>query len=488
MQDNPVIGRAGNPLGVKAALELAKGALESFTVHVVGEVSEVSVKPGYKAAYFTIKDSSTSLPCMMWNNRYRAQGIDLTVGQLVEVVGRFTLYVAKGRMNFDVFSFSLAGEGDLRLKVANLARKLEREGLMNPARKRPLPAFPERVGVVTSPRGAAIHDVLRTMRRRFPVARVLVCGVPVEGPMAPAGIVAGIEELARAGAEVVLVVRGGGSFEDLMPFNDESLARAIALCPVPVVTGIGHEPDTSIADMVSDVRASTPTAAAEAVTPARESLDALLANRSTALSTAAHHALMQARAQVDRTGDRELFRNPMYLFSGIAQSLDVVSDRLARALPSCLARDADALALARERLGRALPHLVERRRVSVEHASRALRANAAVRLTPEVATLSQSRTRLARSCSTAGERFGLAVAAAAARLEDLSPVRVVARGYAIVRARDGAIVHSVADAPPGAEVAVTVADGVLACAVKSAQGKAVDGGLVLGSQVDCKTS
>ena len=163
-------GDAGRraPLSVSAALSLAKGALEGVTVRLVGEVSEVSAKPGYKAVYFTVKDASAALPCMMWNNRYRAAGVELRVGMLVELAGRFTLYAAKGRMNFDVFSVSLAGEGNLRLQVANLARKLQAEGLMDPARKRPLPALPLRVGIVTSPRGAVVHDMLRTLRRRYP--------------------------------------------------------------------------------------------------------------------------------------------------------------------------------------------------------------------------------------------------------------------------------------------------------------------------------
>ncbi|MEI2997684.1 MAG: exodeoxyribonuclease VII large subunit [Senegalimassilia faecalis] len=133
----------------------------------------------------------------MWKSRYRAAGVQMRVGQLVELTGRFTLYAAKGRMNFDVFSVALAGEGNLRLQVANLARKLSAEGLMDPARKLPISVFPLTIGLVTSPRGDAVHDVLRTLRRRFPVARVLLAGVAVEGPQAPAGIVEGS---ARRGA------------------------------------------------------------------------------------------------------------------------------------------------------------------------------------------------------------------------------------------------------------------------------------------------
>lgn len=140
-------------LSVSAAMGLAKNALEEVVVRLVGEVSEVNDKPGYKAVYFTVKDEKASLPCMMWMNRYQASGVALSVGALVELTGRFSLYAAKGRMNFDVFSVSLAGEGQLRLQVANLARELEAMGLMDPARKRPLPAYPEAIG--SSPRRAA---------------------------------------------------------------------------------------------------------------------------------------------------------------------------------------------------------------------------------------------------------------------------------------------------------------------------------------------
>ena len=262
-----------NALSVSAAMALAKTSLEQLVVTMVGEVSEVSDKAGYKAVYFTVKDDRSSLPCMMWMNRYHATGVTLNVGALVELTGRFTLYAAKGRMNFDVFSLRLAGEGNLRMQVAQLAQKLQAEGLMAPERKRPIPKYPETIGLVTSPRGAAVHDVLRTLRRRFPLATIRLAGVPVEGRDAPIHLRHALESVAQSGVEVVLLVRGGGSFEDLMPFNDEGLARAIASCPVPVVTGIGHEPDTSIADMVADLRASTPTAAAEAVSARKENLD-----------------------------------------------------------------------------------------------------------------------------------------------------------------------------------------------------------------------
>ncbi len=407
---------------VSAAMALAKQSLESITVTIVGEVSEVSVKAGYKAAYFTVKDSSAALPCMMWNNRYRASGVQLAVGQLVQMTGRFTLYAAKGRMNFDVFSISLAGEGDLRLRVANIARKLKAEGLTDPARKRALPAFPDRIGLVTSPRSAAVHDVLRTLRRRYPVARILLAGVPVEGANAPAGIVEGIRCVVNAGAQVVLVVRGGGSFEDMMPFNDEGLARAIAACPVPVVTGIGHEVDTSIADMVSDLRASTPTAAAEAVSPSRENLEALFASRAESLKASSSVKLGQLSMQVARAADRPVFADPYQLFAADGQALDLASERLARALPGSLERSGQAIEAGKSRLIAAAPPML----VRFDHL---MRTNAA-------------------------------------RLHDLSPVAILGRGYSITRTSAGDIVRSVEQAPKGSLVEVTVADGRMKCTVE----------------------
>ncbi len=412
-----------NALSVSGALNLAKQNLESVVVTIIGEVSEVSVKSGYKAAYFTLKDDSASLPCMMWNNRYKALGFDLAVGQLVQVVGRFSLYVAKGRMNFDVFSVSLSGEGELRLRVDNLAKKLRAEGLIAQERRRALPELPAKIGLVTSPRGAAVHDVLRTLRRRFPLSEVYLAGVPVEGPTAAAGIADALAAVIDAGAEVVLMVRGGGSFEDLMPFNDEALARAIAASPVPVVTGIGHEVDTTIADMVSDLRASTPTAAAEAVSPAPEALEALLNQRAQGLQNALGRRLERTRQYLERIAEKAIFKDTMMLFAADAQWLDLTAERLSHCLPNRLAslgQSQDALKGRLERLG---PVMLE--------------------------------------------RFRFGVASKASRLADLSPVNTLARGYSIARDGGGAIISQVGAVVPGEPITLTLSDGTLGCVVES---------------------
>lgn len=409
------------PLSVSEAMQAAKRSLESITVKLIGEVSEVNAKAGYKAVYFTVKDAGASLPCMIWLNRYHQSGVQLCVGQRVELTGRFTLYAPKGRMNFDVFSISLAGEGDLRRRVAELAQRLEREGLMAASRKRPVGSLYEHIGLVTSPRGAAVHDVLRTIRRRFPVAKISLAGVAVEGSQAPQGIVFGIDACVRAGCEVILVVRGGGSFEDLMPFNDERLARAIAACPVPIVTGIGHEPDTSIADMVADVRSSTPTAAAERVSPDSSTLLRELDARAASMSASQRLAIERYEARLGHIASRPLFKDPHLLFSTDLLTLDLLHDRLSRALPECLAKDS--------------LHLNDMQR------------------------------RLCDRAKTSFERFEHDLALRAGRLHDLSPLAVLSRGYAIAKDEEGSVVRSIHAVHGGDRIDVAVSDGVISCSV-----------------------
>ena len=368
-------------LTVTEAMGAAKRALEGVRVRVLGEVSEFNDKPGYKAAYFTVCDGSASMPCLMWRDVYEASGVELRCGTLVELTGLFSAYVPKGRMQFQVRSLTLAGEGSLRLQVATLARKLELEGLMRAERKRPLPKFPERIGLVTSPRGKAVHDVVRTLRRRYPLAELLFAGVTVEGERAPADLVEGLERVAAEGAEVILLVRGGGSYEDLMPFNAELLARAIAACPVPVVTGIGHEPDTSIADMVADLRASTPTAAAEAVTPSREQISVAIARERRALAAALQNRLRSATSQVARLAERPVLRDPRTVLGPAIQAVDLAGMRLLRALPGRLAADAQRLGSLHNRLQLVGPSMLVGPRTSMALSAARLEAVSYTHLT-----------------------------------------------------------------------------------------------------------
>jgi exodeoxyribonuclease VII large subunit len=415
---------APRALSVTEAMMLAKRTLEGVSLRVIGEVSEATDRSGYKAIYFTLADGSSVMPCLMWRDAYAISGVVLRQGMLVEVGGSLTVYAPKGRMQFQVRSIQAAGEGALRMRVAALARRLEAEGLMRPERRRALPEHPDRIALVTSPRGKAVHDVIRTLRRRYPVAELLIAGVAVEGINAADSIVDGLRAAGASGADVVILARGGGSYEDLMPFNDESVVRAIVACPVPVVTGIGHEPDTSLADMVADLRASTPTAAAEAVAPAVEELGAALTSLRRLLARALSHAVREAERRVAVLRSHAVFRDPAALTALMAQRLDSAAEGLPRALPGHIARNRARVTAAGERLAVASARSLERGDAAFRHL--------------------------------------------AARLEDLSPLGILARGYAVCYAEDGTtVVRSAGALAPGDRVKVRLHEGSAGCLVQS---------------------
>ncbi len=453
------------PLSVSEALKVAKAALEDIQLRVVGEVSEVKAKPSYKAVYFTIKDRSSSLSCLMWNSLYHKANLNLEVGQLVELTGHFSLYAARGTMNFDVRHLELAGEGRLRMEVAQRAQKLQAEGLMDPQRKRPLPSYPGVVGLVTSPHGDAVHDMLRTLRRRWPFARVLVAGVQVEGALAAQGLIEGLECVARAGAQVIVLGRGGGSYESMMPFNDEGLARAIAACPVPVVTGIGHEPDTFIADMVADVRASTPTWAATAACPDQHELAKQLSGQTNILQAAMRQNLSQAAAKLDRLASRPVLRDATQLFAQEALGLDQLAGRLERALPLGLERNRVKIDELARRLSRALPGVLERHQQACVQRGERLYRTLPQKLQTSEGEVRRQRERLRLCGRGLTQRFRQQIGLAAARLHNLSPLTILGRGYSIARNSEGVIVKSTTEVEVGASLNLTVSDGQIACKV-----------------------
>ncbi len=235
-------------------------------VWVEGEVSNCKeVASGHW--YFTLKDANASLSCVMWKG-VAAQLQHLPQeGRSFQMHGAVGVYPAQGRYQLVVDAIEPLGLGDLFREFARIKAALEAEGLFDAGRKRPLPAFPRRIAIVTSPQAAALQDVLKVLARRWPIAELLLAPTLVQGDTAPLQIVAALQAAGRSGADLVLLVRGGGSLEDLWAFNDERVARAVAACPLPVVCGVGHEVDFSIADFVADLRAPTPSAAAEMATP-----------------------------------------------------------------------------------------------------------------------------------------------------------------------------------------------------------------------------
>lgn len=257
-------------------------------IWVQGEISNVSHSSSGHI-YFTLKDQVASVRCAMWRTNAMQLVISLQDGQFVEAHGYVDIYETGGQLQFYADKIRLAGEGDLYQKFLELKTKLEAEGLFEPTRKRPLPEFPHTIGIVTSPSGAALQDILNVLKRRYPLAEVILAPTPVQGNEAPVNILSALTSLIEMKPDVILVARGGGSLEDLWAFNDEAVARAIADSPIPVVTGIGHETDFTLSDFVSDLRAPTPTAAAELATPNKEDLLSDVSGLSSQLSSIIRH-------------------------------------------------------------------------------------------------------------------------------------------------------------------------------------------------------
>ena len=273
------------------------------TLWVEGEVTELRHQAAWQSVFFTLKDPSDGacLPASMPRGRFEALRLDLVDGERIHVFGRPELYEARGDFRLRVLTIERFGLGDHLAALERLKRKLAAEGLFAPERKRALPRLPRVVGLVTGNDAAAKRDVLTTLTTRFPPARVVVAETYVQGPRAAAAIVEALRSLAAVpDVDVIVVARGGGSFEDLLPFSDERLVRAIAGCPVPVVSAVGHEQDTPLCDLAADARASTPTAAARLVVPDLAELHARLDRARSALARGAGRSLERHAEQLAR--------------------------------------------------------------------------------------------------------------------------------------------------------------------------------------------
>ncbi|HSO11229.1 MAG TPA: exodeoxyribonuclease VII large subunit [Anaerolineales bacterium] len=234
-------------------------------VWVQGEISNLS-RPASGHIYFTLKDSNASLKCVMWKTSAARLNLPLRDGMEVEVHGKIGVYEPQGQYQLYADQVRLVGEGALYQEFLRLKSMLEAEGLFDPQRKRPIPEFPKRIGIITSATGAALRDMLNTLRRRLPLVEVILAPSPVQGTEAPPALVKAIQALNLQMLDVILIARGGGSIEDLWAFNDERVARAVAASTVPVISGVGHETDFTLCDFAADLRAPTPTAAAELAT------------------------------------------------------------------------------------------------------------------------------------------------------------------------------------------------------------------------------
>ena len=432
----------GSPEEVISVAELdrrLKRAVEAVTGRewVEGEIASLKLAPSGHA-YFSLKDEREDaiVECVMYRMNAQRARRHLTDGARVQLFGRATLWAPRGRLQLVAESLRPAGRGALLEALEKLKARLLAEGLFAPEKKRPLPAEPRVVGVVTSAAGAAFHDI-RTVAFRRGGVRLVLSPAVVQGEAAPESIVRAIDLLERyPGLDVMIVGRGGGSGEDLMAFNHEQVVRRVAAARVPVVSAVGHEVDLTLCDLAADVRAATPSQAAELVIPDASARRELLVRQTRHLLRAMQGRLLEERSRVERL--RGQLSDPRFLIAERQQSLDELGSRLERATTRTLARR------------RALVVDAERR-LSARH-PRAVLAQARARLAPLEARLGAAAgAEVGRCRARAGELV--------ARLAALSPLAVLARGYAIATLPGGRAIRAASEVNPGDAISIRVSAG-----------------------------
>jgi exodeoxyribonuclease VII large subunit len=445
---------------VKASIEDRFNA-----VWVEGEITAIKTSGGTGHVYFDLKDDreDARIACVLWKSAAQKSRARLVAGERVQLRGKPTLYAPRGQFQFVAESAVPVGAGAAAAALAALKAKLQIEGLFAPERKRALPRFPRVIGVVTSPSGAAFHDICRAVHQRWPV-RIVLAPSLVQGADAPAQIVRAIAAIQRVRRlDVLIVGRGGGASEDLAAFNDERVARAIAACRVPVVSAVGHEVDHTVADLVADRRASTPTMAAEFCTPVfTEEYDRITQAR------ARLGRAMQLKARTLRLAlQRRAPRDPRRQLYDLRLRLDDLTRRAEDAVRARIARDHAAIDRAERTLAEAHP----RARLATDAA---MLEGLTRRLAPAIARLVERRTQRLDELDARTRRVGSAVldaqrqrlALAAGRLDALSPVAILARGYGVVLHRGRALTH-VDDVLVGDSITVRLHEGEIDARIES---------------------
>ena len=418
------------------------------------EISNLT-RPASGHLYFTLKDEAAQIRCAMFRSAVSRCPLQPRNGMLVIARGRISLYEPRGDFQFIADGLRDAGEGVLQLQFEALKKKLAADGLFDPARKQPLPRFPRHIGVITSRSGAAIRDILHVLERRWPVARVRLYAVAVQGSEAPAEICAAIDRANREDwADLLILGRGGGSLEDLQAFNEESVARRVAASSLPIISAVGHETDFSICDFVADLRAPTPSAAAELATPdARQINDAL--NRIGRMLRQRMAARLQRDMQrLDYLVHRLRQRDPATRLREKRQHLQRLNQALRRATAARLGEWQGKLDKLRSRLYLQHPgRRLERDQQCV--------ANAAMNLHRLVRyTLAQSRNHLQELART---------------LNAVSPLATIGRGYAVLSATaQGTLVTRAGTRKPGDRITAQLSDGRLYCQVETVSGEVLE--------------
>ncbi|MCD7859037.1 MAG: exodeoxyribonuclease VII large subunit [Firmicutes bacterium] len=390
-------------LSVTQINEYLRGRMDAdpllSSVAVRGEISNFKTYPSGHS-YFTVKDESAALKCVMFRGNASRLRFRPEDGMKVIAMGKVTVYPRDGAYQLYVSAMALDGVGDLNAAFEALKKKLAAQGLFDPAHKKPIPRYPQTIGIVTSSAGAAVHDMLRILRKRYPLVRVKLLPVSVQGEAAPPEIAAAIRYANRWKlADLLIVGRGGGSLEDLWAFNDERVARAIYDSEIPIISAVGHEPDVTIADYVADLRAATPSNGAELAVPDRQALYQLLDSSSAAMNAALSRQLRAARQQLAALSRSPVLQSPQSYLNQKRKNLELLKNRMVSGENQILARQ--------------------------------------------------------------NHRFiGLT-----AKLDAMSPLKVLTRGYAMAQGEDGAVLRSVSQVEAGDRLHIRVSDGTIHASV-----------------------
>ncbi|AWB45092.1 exodeoxyribonuclease VII large subunit [Paenibacillus sp. CAA11] len=413
-----------------------RGEISNFTHHSSGHM------------YFTLKDADSRIKSIMFASHNQRLPFIPKEGTRVIARGNVSVYERDGQYQFYATHMQPDGIGSLYLAYEQLKKKLEGEGLFAETRKRPLPRFPRTIGVITSPTGAAVRDVMITLQRRYPQVPVVLYPVLVQGKGAAPSIVKAIREMNAMGeADVLIVGRGGGSLEELWAFNEEIVARAIYESEIPVISAVGHETDFTIADFVADLRAATPTAAAELAVPHVAELKELLQQRERQLRQGLQHRLVRQRERLERLRRSPVLVQPRRHLLQHAERLDMLSHRLQSRMQSSLRLTAERYGRLHERMLRFHPQ------DQLQHAARR-QAEAERQLRQSMAAVVKEKT----------SRLALSIR----QLDALSPLKVMSRGYSLVyNEQNNRLIKSLDDVQPGDLVKVKVTDGELDCQVWS---------------------
>ncbi len=432
------------PLGVAEVVRLAGRVIDGLgLLWLEGEVTQVS-QPASGHLYFALRDRDAVLSAVMWARDAQRMRFRIEPGQRLRVRGRLGVYDRDGKMQLYADFAEPAGLGAEALALEQLKAKLAAEGLFAAAKKRPLPRFPRRIGVVTSKSGAAIHDIIRTIQRRLPTP-ILIADASVQGPQAPNQLVMGMAMVVRAGVDVLIIGRGGGAVTDLSAFNHERVVRTIARCPVPVISAVGHEVDLSLADLAADARASTPTAAAELCVPDGAALVEQLIKERRRLDRELRHRLDRARQDLDHATMALHARGERALGVHRAE-LQALAHRLTGLHPrqQIFARSRQLAELSKQL-------------ISVHPSSRIARGRHELD-----ALIARQDAAMRRGV----ERRRAQLGQLGAQLAALSPLSVLDRGYAVVSTQAGAIVRDAGQVAAGERVEIRLARGTVRAIVE----------------------